>query len=132
MTRPGPSTRVRVVEYDDGQSSRHEDRLATEEPLEIRLCWPGHAAERVVVTMRTPGADFELAAGFLFSEGLIDPHEHVETIAYCVDRALSEDQEYNVVTVDAAVAAVAEPEQPLRTDVRGLRGVRQADAGRPR
>jgi FdhD protein len=99
MTRPGPSTRVRVVEYDDGQISRHEDRLATEEPLEIRLCWPGHAAERVVVTMRTPGADFELAAGFLFAEGLIDPHEHVETVAYCVDRALNEDQEYNVVTV---------------------------------
>jgi FdhD protein len=99
ITRPGPSTRVQVVEYDDGQVLRREDRLATEEPLEIRLTWPGHAAERVVVTMRTPGADFELAAGFLFAEGLIDQHEHIETVAYCVDRALRQDQLYNVVTV---------------------------------
>ena len=44
-----------------------EDRLATEEPLEIRL-----AGRRFTLTMRTPGHDEELAAGFLFAEGFIN------------------------------------------------------------
>ena len=53
--RPGPTVRTRVHEVtDDGERSR-EDRLATEEPLEIRLAWPGAPARRVWVTMRTPG-----------------------------------------------------------------------------
>jgi FdhD protein len=71
VTRPGPSQRIRVVEHDHERINGREDRLATEEPLEIRLGWPGHPADRLVVTMRTPGADFDLAAGFLFAEGLI-------------------------------------------------------------
>src|SRR5215213_8195941 len=71
--RPGPSVRVRVQEFREDSLRSREDRLATEEPLEIRLAWPGHAAERVGVTMRTPGQDFELAAGLLFAEGLLSP-----------------------------------------------------------
>ena len=49
------------------------DRLVGEEPLEIRVCGAGQSAIDVAVTMRTPGGENELAAGFLVSEGLIEP-----------------------------------------------------------
>lgn len=97
--RPGPSTRTRVSEYAAGEVRRREDRLATEEPLEIRCGWPGTAPYRVAVTMRTPGHDFELAAGFLFAEGVLTGHDDLHTVAYCTDQALPPDQEHNVVTV---------------------------------
>jgi FdhD protein len=84
-----------------GNSSRdREDRLATEEPLEIRLAWPGRRAERLSVTMRTPGHDFELAAGFLFGEGLLKAASDLHTIAYCNDHTLTREEEFNVVTVE--------------------------------
>ncbi|MDX6299095.1 MAG: FdhD protein [Nocardioidaceae bacterium] len=101
--RPGPSTRVRVHEVTTGPEGavrRHEDRLATEEPLEIRLAWPGRPAERVAVTMRTPGHDFELATGFLYGEGVLSSADDLRTVAYCTDVALSPEQEFNVVTVE--------------------------------
>ena len=87
-----------MQEHVDGGTRRHEDEVATEEPLEVRLAWPGHAPERVVVTMRTPGHDFELAAGLLHAEGVLVPG-HVDTIAYCTDETLAPEEELNVVTV---------------------------------
>jgi FdhD protein len=96
--RPGPSVRVRVHELKEGRLRSREDRLATEEPLEVRLAWPGRSAERVGVTMRTPGSDFELAAGLLFAEGLLSPVT-LESVAYCTDVKLTAEQEFNVVTV---------------------------------
>ncbi len=76
------------------------DRVAVEEPLEIRLEVVGAsgapAVHPVAVTMRTPGDDFELAAGFLFSEGLIRSRDEIRTISYCTG---PETQEYNVVSV---------------------------------
>ena len=93
--------RVRVTERVEGATRRREDRLATEEPLEIRLAWPGRAAERVGVTMRTPGHDFELAVGLLFAEGLVSP-AGLDTVAYCADTRLTREQEFNVVTVTLA------------------------------
>src|SRR5688572_16854306 len=96
MTRRKPAVRATVEELAAGSSRRHEDRLATEEPLEIRLAWPGAAARRVWVTMRTPGHDFELAAGWVLHEGLASA---VGTIAYCTDEDLTEDERFNVVTV---------------------------------
>ncbi|QNN52705.1 formate dehydrogenase accessory sulfurtransferase FdhD [Nocardioides mesophilus] len=97
--RPGPSTRTRVHEHVDGRVLQHEDRLATEEPLEIRCSWPGRPAYRVAVTMRTPGHDFELAAGFLLAEGTVTGQGHLHTVAYCTDQDLLPEQEHNVVTV---------------------------------
>jgi FdhD protein len=101
--RPGPSTRVRVHEIRTGADpsvQRHEDRLATEEPLEIRLAWPGRPADRVAVTMRTPGHDFELATGFLYAEGVLGSADDLRTVAYCTDVTLKPEQEFNVVTVE--------------------------------
>ena len=99
--RPGPSVRRRVVEHRQDAAVRHEDRLATEEPLEIRLASPGVPATRAWVTMRTPGHDFELAAGWVLHEGLADP-AGITRVAYCTDSQLAPEQEFNVVTVSLA------------------------------
>lgn len=107
--RPGPSRRVRVREVTGDAALEREDRLATEEPLEIRLAWPGRPAERLTVTMRTPGHDFELAAGFLYGEGLIASADHLHTVAYCTDHTLTAEQEFNVVTVELARPPLHDP-----------------------
>jgi FdhD protein len=98
--RPGPSTARVVHEVVDGRLRRRPDRLITEEPLELRVAWPGRPPGRLAVTMRTPGSDFELAAGFLLSEGLIGYGERPRTITYCLDTTLTRDQQYNVVSIE--------------------------------
>jgi FdhD protein len=90
-------TRIRVVE--DGNVRVRRDTLATEEPMEIRLL-TGNNKQTVAVTMRTPGADFELAAGFLYGEGIIESPEDVAKISYCLDRDLDAEQQYNIVNVE--------------------------------
>ncbi len=105
--RPGPTVRTRVHELGSEGERRHEDRLATEEPLEIRLAWPGAAPRRVWVTMRTPGHDFELAAGWLVHEGLVTAPPR--TIAYCTDADLTPEQEFNVVTVTLGEPPTRDP-----------------------
>lgn len=103
--RPGPTVRVRVTEHRGEQPERRrEDRLATEEPLEIRLAWPGRPAHRVWVTMRTPGHDFELAAGWLAHEGAAP---QVAGVAYCTDTDLRPEQQFNVVTVTLSAPPAA-------------------------
>lgn len=60
------------------------DRLAVEEPLEIRLGLPGTAKHKAIsITMRTPGNDFDLAAGFLFTEGILQNAKQIKNIRYC-------------------------------------------------
>lgn len=106
--RPGPTVRVRVEELDQGGERRHEDRLATEEPLELRLSWAGAPARRVWVTMRTPGHDFELAAGWMVHEGIAAPSS-IHGVAYCTDVALAPDEQFNVVTVTLAEPPLRDP-----------------------
>lgn len=100
---------MRVREVVGGTTRDREDRLCTEEPLEIRLAWPGRPPERLTVTMRTPGHDFELAAGFLSGEGIIADAEHLHTVAYCTDHTLTPEQEFNVVTVELARPPLRDP-----------------------
>jgi FdhD protein len=89
---------VRLLAVSSDGSARRRDQLAGEEPMEIRVGTPGADQQAVAVTMRTPGSDFELAVGFLITEGVIDSAAAVRSVRYCdVPRA---EQQYNVVTVD--------------------------------
>ena len=87
-------------------SDRHglmdrEDEVVLEEPLEIRVRPFGASrATPVAVTMRTPGNDFELAAGFLLGEGVIHRREEIDRIAYCPTPGTP--QEFNVVELRLA------------------------------
>lgn len=69
-----------VVRWNLSEQSKIEDELVVEEPLEIRV-----GEQSLIVVMRTPGHDFELAAGFLFTEDLIKSEDDIEIIAYCED-----------------------------------------------
>ncbi len=106
--RPGVTARVRVHEYVEGDIRSHEDKLATEEPLEVRLACPERVAQRVAVTMRTPGHDFELAAGMLFGEGVLEA-PWIRGVSYCTDPTLTAEQAYNVVTVEIDRPPLREP-----------------------
>jgi len=99
--RPGPTTEVRLLTVDDGRGRTIFDCLATEEPLHIRLR-AGGTTRDVAVTMRTPGHDFELAAGFLSGEGVVRKRADIRHISYCRDPGSGAEQRYNVVTVDLA------------------------------
>jgi FdhD protein len=99
-----PVTGAAVLTVDGEQVRERRDRLATEEPMEIRVHGPGQEPVPVAVTMRTPGNDFELAVGLCRTEGIIAAGDEVDTIAYCLapdpdDPAGKSEQQYNVVTV---------------------------------
>ena len=84
----------------DGAWTPDDDFLAAEEPLETRLVWKQGrktVTRSIAVTMRTPGNDFELAAGFLHGEGILAAREDVADISYCTDE--DEEQAFNIVSV---------------------------------
>lgn len=101
--RPGLTTSRRILAIDGDTRKEVVDDLATEEPLEIRLLCGGET-RTVAVTMRTPGNDFELAAGFLYSEGILADRSEIAGISYCVDPAVDAQQRYNIVNVALAGA----------------------------
>src|SRR5580700_6421204 len=72
---PRSADLTQVAEWDDGNLRRKDDYLAAEEPLEIRV-----AEKPLSVTMRTPGNDLELAAGFLFTEGLAERRAQIVSL----------------------------------------------------
>jgi FdhD protein len=110
---PGPVTRVRALRFEAAAATEppspaagreREEQLATEEPLEIRV-----GDRRLAVTMRTPGSDFELAAGWLHAEGVVASVDDVRSVRYCTDAVLEPEERFNVVTVDLADPLAAAP-----------------------
>src|SRR4051812_5390016 len=85
----------RIWAFEHDQVRRKPDLLATEEPLEL-LLRAGSEQRTVAITMRTPGDDYELAAGFLYNEGVIHTKDDLVQMTYCVDGA---QQEYNALRV---------------------------------
>ncbi len=100
------SARLGIARIRGDERRDVRDVVAVEEPMEIRLSVPGSGEHRVAVTMRTPGDDFELAAGFLHGEGLVTRRSDVVDLRYCTD---VEPQEYNIVTVSLASTAPFDP-----------------------
>src|SRR5450432_290028 len=82
----------RILHVDDGVAVERPDTLAVEEPLEIRI-----AGRAMAVTMRTPGDDFDLVAGFAFTEGLITDPDHLAGLRYCAGADDSGRNTYNVI-----------------------------------
>ena len=107
------------------------DTLAGEEPLEIRV-----RGRSLAVTMRTPGDDFDLAAGFMVSEGVISRTEQLTTMRYCAGAGSDGVNRYNVLDLSLA------PDVPppgddvarafLTTSACGLCGKASIDAVRTR
>ena len=91
MTARGRTVKVFTEKIESGERQRVPDEVIVEEPISIRL-----DGELIGTTMRTPGNDFELAAGFCLTEGLL--HEaKIKSIRYCGQSTASE-AEFNDVT----------------------------------
>ena len=124
------TARRRVIRLTLGDSSvAQEDVLAVEEPLEIRV-----GGRALAVTMRTPGHDFDLAVGFLVSEGVITRAEQLSTVRYCAGATEEGLNTYNVLDVTLA-PGVAPPDPSLErsfytTSSCGLCGKASIDAVR--
>lgn len=102
-TPTGSKTKATVWVVENAKVRPRTDQLATEEPLEIRLLWDGHPVSpyrTLAVTMRSPGADFDLVAGFLYSEGVVSSREDICRMSYCVDPTVDGEQRYNIVNVE--------------------------------
>ena len=77
-----PTSTKLITRWAGTEPTQVEDELVVEEPLEIRV-----GQQSLIVVMRTPGHDFELAAGFLYTENLITRSDDIEIIAYCDEEA---------------------------------------------
>src|SRR5262249_52492185 len=102
------TSRVRGVRIEHGVRTDWVDTLVAEEPLEIRL-----DGEPLAVAVRTPGADFDLVAGFLVGEGVLTGPEQLGTIRYCAGATSDGRNTYNVLDVTLA-GGVPRPELNLQ------------------
>lgn len=98
---------TQVSEWDDGKVARKDDYLAAEEPLEIRV-----GDDPLSVTMRTPGHDLELAAGFLFTEGLVTQRAQIVSLDH--EEGDGERNRGNVVRAALSPEAAPDFEQMRR------------------
>jgi FdhD protein len=93
---------IKITKVNESFFQYADDLLAVEEPLEIRIGF-GNKVNRnqknISVTMRTPGHDFELALGFLFTEGIIENIEQISQIKYCTDLNTQKDNQ-NIVRAE--------------------------------
>ena len=122
------TTRTRITRITTA-GTRPPDTVVVEEPLEIRV-----GGKPLVVTMRTPGSDVELAQGFLLTEAIIGDRSDIAAIRYC--NSIGEDgaNTYNVLDVDLAAGVVSARHRD-RTQLLHhllLRGVRQGIPRRDR
>lgn len=85
FVKPAPATLETTVRRIESGTDEREfaDVLAVEEPLEIRLGFSDGTHKAISITMRTPGDDADLAAGFLFTEGIIKSPEQIKQIRHC-------------------------------------------------
>ncbi|HTU71730.1 MAG TPA: formate dehydrogenase accessory sulfurtransferase FdhD [Candidatus Baltobacteraceae bacterium] len=97
--RAGRTVETAVTRYEGSHAQRAFDRVVTEEPLELRLV-AGSRTHTLAVTMRTPGNDFELAAGFVASERIVRAREAIAGVSYCVDPAIDSEQRFNIVNIE--------------------------------
>src|SRR5512135_136151 len=89
--------RCRLVRLSDGHRAERTDTLAVEEPLELRV-----GGRPLSVTMRTPGDDMDLAAGFLLTEGIVRDRDDLRAMRYCAGAGEDGVNTYNVLDVDLA------------------------------
>ncbi|HET9030502.1 MAG TPA: formate dehydrogenase accessory sulfurtransferase FdhD [Candidatus Aquilonibacter sp.] len=103
--RPGRTVETPIERVDGNERRGDFDRVVTEEPLELRLA-AGGRTQTLAVTMRTPGNDFELAAGFACSEGIVRDRADLLSVSYCIDPDVDAEQRYNIVNIELAAAAM--------------------------
>ena len=94
---PSSIARVKIQKSDSDSSS--SDSVVVEEPLEIRIK-RGEIEKQLGITMRTPGSDLELAAGFLWGEGFLKNPKDLLNVKVCADKSLSLRQRANVVIAE--------------------------------
>jgi FdhD protein len=109
--------RHNVWRLSDGQTAREQSALPREIPFEIQVR-AGRTVRTVANTLRSPGQDYELAAGLLLSEGYIHSRHDFSHMTYCVDQPVQ--QEYNLLTVVLHRQQMPQPPQPQQVVVDGL------------
>ncbi len=102
MSKPAVKA-AQITKVNNTQSFSENDILAVEEPLGIKINYTlnnNPIQKNIAVTMRTPGNDFELAVGFLFTEKIIDSIDDIESVKYCEgDRKSDLDSENSVKVI---------------------------------